>query len=1080
MIILLILFLILLAVMVLIVWSHMGPVDTSFLEPERLTLIKNYACSLAMCARGCNTPQTKNICFMSKTSDSSVCALSCDDICYSRWPDLYDLGPGAVCGRNYFLNQSLKGNVPLKGCYISLSSAWYTDLTLSIEGDYGTGFWMVGGNTYSALITTEANFPYLYSYPPDGILIGDCNCGENYGPRRTPSWGGATYMTPGAIYDTDDRYYYDYYRGFGDVWLDANQSRELFGCFASPNCIGYTQCLFKGDLYFWAEFYLTGFPGNEGCADVHINGTTIRPGAFYVNVDPTNIRTTLGKEEHYYINIMNDLGTGTSFTIDSNQIPSFCSLTENPVYAEDTETVTTELVCEINENGLDGLGNYDEGYYTELLGTPHKIFIFVTSKAGNIETGTYVTLEVVDFKLTLDEFKPKPVGRGLWANSEVKIESWFSTTEDFDLIVTPDDASVQCFFDTNTLTVPNTTAPEPPYEKATYLYCKSDVSGTYDITVTATHQATGLSHSVTKTLVVEQCVGGIELKTANLLNPGISIDNLINATGFTDCGGRRIKLVAWNPDLVLGFSSDVVKPLTEIDVECIVSTDGNKCTDWNSDDSDVMSGTPGNYEVYAFMDGNGDGDFYNDPGWNTSENPVTITINDVSNPDRRMKWGWITDYKQWNDLLGRKMEMCEEWEVACTEPGVSKCEKCYDPQTCLCKYLSPGGIEIRWGLDPYSNICCKSGTYDVYDQGPPTAPCLTTETHTGNDFGIDMTQNMWWSGDGEDGYGVSYPKNILVYIPPAIVWDYAGGWSAKFVYDGIHCSGGYSAVMCNGSYTGSASPPKELKSAWCNNNPMGTCSVVSGRYYYEWLFIRIAPDGKTRPVYGILINYQGGAIYEPEYYAVFDVYLHDKNNGWFNITNPGELKAHGGNYLLGSIIEFNKTAILRPKDGAWAWTNIDAILITYYPTSEERIEEGLPETPDPTLGETGYVNYIGLLTPKKAGDVPYCTNGTGPYNDIVDNGQQCYWGMNCDEGGSGWHSMGYSTGVGAFGECTCHQDECGKGYCEINIGSKKVCYHNVMCGKGGWRNQMAGFAPNSAVDICESDESCYSDGCVPT
>jgi len=295
--------------------------------------------------------------------------------------------------------------------------------------------------------------------------------------------------------------------------------------------------------------------------------------------------------------------------------------------------------------------------------------------------------------------------------------------------------------------------------------------------------------------------------------------------------------------------------------------------------------------------------------------------------------------------------------------------------------------------------------------GPGDVPCFSTDTQNDD---ATKTEDIYWHGD------VSKPKNLFDDLSWT-TWD----GSKHNVHNPYTYFGDEKCGDKEDCYGGSDAPgPMQDMANYveCADSAWGKACKFTGDghgivpyYSSSWEFIRIAPAGEYRPVYGIM-----GSTYA----ATYRIFLHNKDDEWV---------------YAGSISD---SQVIRPT--GWSWEDIDSMLIGHWNPKSY-----------------GYIYYIGLLAKGEVKDgswinVPYCTDGynliVDDYFRIVDDGKRCYWNVDCAIDGSGWAVLPPApdtgnTGVGAFGECDCSSGTCGNGYCEY----EGFCYHNVKCANGGWR-----------------------------
>jgi hypothetical protein len=242
------------AIMIYIVWTHMPNVVTNILYPERAKLARYVACSLALCTKGCNDPMLLDptnpisnggfIC-LENNSETHECDLPCKKFC-EDWNN-----PPHACGPNYYINLTLQGGgpfggVPFKGLY---EVKWMPSTQLGLS--YCLRLTDLRDLIFYMQDKDYPNFP-----DPNKIVSND--------------------DLFGAIYDTGDDW-----TGNGAIFLEQEVARTNYGCFkqspfsgigSSNFCggnVGYYQCQFQGDLHIWTVHSTS----NSESADVRINSS---------------------------------------------------------------------------------------------------------------------------------------------------------------------------------------------------------------------------------------------------------------------------------------------------------------------------------------------------------------------------------------------------------------------------------------------------------------------------------------------------------------------------------------------------------------------------------------------------------------------------------------------------------------------------------------------------------------------------------------------------------------------------------------------------------------------------------------
>ncbi len=1020
-------------------------IENTILYPERTKLIRYYACSLAICTKGCDGTDPDNIvdriCLENYT-DTETCDVECKSIC-QNWGSP---GPDTACGRNYPIELSLQGKGPLGGVIMKgVYRVWYKSL---IQGCVfcSDAADIIDFMKYGRVAPCRPE-GYKYIEVPQGLMniIGfplsiTGSFAETSSAGRYPDFpepdellgSGCGTGLFGGIVDASRNDI-----GEGAILLDQGVAREAFGCFpqspyddifASSLCnVGdtYYQCDFKGRLYLW------GTKTTSGCADVTINSTPPEPGEFWVEVEPVSppdrivgkkVMVTLDEEAIYTVTIHNSLGTGADFTLEFGLADEISSYGPNPVcqFSSTSETVFSgetrivELRCLASSDPSE-LSDDDR---EDLVSGEKWIDVMVSTPAYG-SRNDQALLEVVDLRLDVWVSGNKPIETitkdiGVDAEYTVEIRNNFNTQEDFDLSYIPNDPSVTCDFDLNPLTV------NPQTFDTTTMRCRSPNLGSYTIEVKASHADTDLEKYDDVYLTVSGCSGDLIMNGPYDVESGGDVD--VYVTGFTGCQGRTIYLSVIDLDLVVDT--------------CLVDVlgSGDECTFLTH-----VANTPGYYRMYVKMD--------MDPPIGTRINSTTLTIS-VDPPQA----GGVYTYPWPNDLA---CDFSFGGDCSILTDGPDICDKCGNCVGELFGYYEgewrfPFGVPVC-GMNPpayactdygdpqsnsdrraynasASNLCCVSGQ-DYYSPGPSDAPCLSPDDNTHHDK-TDVFSYM-----GPDTYGdfgrVLNPRNILVM-------DERYAEFRPYALPGC-----VSDLDCDGFLRWGVRPDLLDGVAKCDVPPAsGYCYLtdVPLNYYGIWLFFRISPD--YRPVYGLQIRYKGcGGDGD---WVGLNIFMHD-SNGWFLAHQQGTSDDD-------SLTTFN----VRPSE--WAWNNVDAVMLAIDRFSQRQCID---------------IDYVGLLSP---GNVPYCTYGTGDYNRVVDNGKKCYWDLDCPPAGSGWTtSKPVSSGVGPFavggGTCGCDNPgvTCGRGYCNFSYSSpsKELCYHNVACKNGGWSGDWK---------ICGPSENCGSDG----
>ncbi|MBL7169393.1 MAG: hypothetical protein ISS48_00035 [Candidatus Aenigmarchaeota archaeon] len=368
----------------------------------------------------------------------------------------------------------------------------------------------------------------------------------------------------------------------------------------------------------------------------------------------------------------------------------------------------------------------------------------------------------------------------------------------------------------------------------------------------------------------------------------------------------------------------------------------------------------------------------------------------------------------------------------------------------------------------YSNICCELGEEHIYNNGPdPEVPCFSTDDIP---YTLDSFGKLVFSDDFTAWYvGRSGPsenlKNMLIY------------WVDREFTDNY-------AVL----YSDEPCKTGDCTHAVCQEHPTEEISYCYlpdvERYYSSYVFFKLTESG-GRSVYGIKLVASSELVKGEQ--SVIDVYLYKLGEGWIlakEVIIEGE--EEGGSRVAK---EFN----IRP-DG-WSWDNVDSIMLG---VSDKSTKIGLYYE----LPLSVHIHYIGLLT-KSEDDIPFCTQkpDSAPDDDfygVVDNGEKCYYNVECPSASTGWRVGGVSTLVSVDDKAVCDCEEsgtCGRGYCQNTkiVGGKsyKECYYGVNCTNEGWIGEREErdcedyelcshkgcCIPDGSLAECEGNDDCCSGNC---
>ena len=912
---------------------------------DKYRFVRYYACSLAICTKGCGSTEVGNIC-VDYDDVKKECYETCQDIC----DDHPEWGSGQLCGDKYKINLQLEGEVRLNKVRIAEQYANPTTNVYRTEID---------DIIYKFHENPDEDFPSSDELIKDGSRSDSCRYFEIIG---VPS----VYDRPNIIRGLGQFFEeewpkepktgctYPNKEGGGSIILIEEQAYETFQCFGYDDESGFDECTFVGNLEIWSFEN----PKKEDCADVIIRDAG-EPftGGFTIDT-PKEVTIPKDLTDSFAVMITNKLGEeygDATFNIRLVSPPegAGCDLQEESVTIPNGETDGVIVTCTPIEYPPDE-------YYT----------IEIKVWDGSIADIEKVELSVGKLTVYVDKESDKEsvdiiVGGEQTFDVYLRNELGRDATISLDIDSFPD-SNVNCNFD-DTSTDKTTVTVDDGDVATTKMRCKPTDAAkgkTYDVIVTAKYD-TLTDDDIGVEITIPECdLGVLSLKfmkdgeELSVTNPLYSGDDFtLRATGFEGCDKLKGYFSVYEEGLKIG--------------DCVLNT-----TDWDVCDLSVTANSPDTYIFYASVDVDGD----NAIDASTS-NSLTINAGPRSGSGYTGDQGRCVFYVNGNDI-------CEEWHRTWWCPlGCwfnCKQEHCLDSQTCRDK--SPSNVCC---LDDNDNFCNGPGCDS--DSGESDVPCLTTDIRTDE----NPTQDFWWRR-------VDNARNVLV----------SDDREAKFI--------GY--TNCNNNNdrcTGGPGGPVQLSSAWCDGS---VCKVVDDWGYYGWEFIRISDE--SRPVYGVMIKIracEGGGCG----WSMWNIYLHEKNGNWFNITK---------NYEVYSDNPSTSIEIYKKPENGWSWENIDAMLIGF-------------------VGEDdGYVDYIGLLT--KDGSTPYCTEGTGDYNRVVDDGKRCYWGVDCETGETdltGFNFNGVSDGIGPLYEfkCDCSSGTCGEGYC--HDAEHGIDYSNVRCAHGGWR-----------------------------
>jgi len=756
---------------------------------DKEDLVRHYACSLALCTKGCNSYEANNIC-LDMDCTAKTCKKTCNSFCEtppSSWGSYnvsWDI-PSKVCGKKYNISLSLENRVALKGQYCEASNFlagctdWTTEATYIIKYLNKTeGFplsIMEGGPYGSYDFIGE-----LWTYKEEWVAV-----------PPTPYNFAWIYQTSGS----------------GDIYMDWRDSVEKFGCSGVSTISGYDQCLFQGNL----NIYTSWKTGDNLHGDVYFNTSTPSPASFEIDATPCygscgddceRIKKT--DEACFDVRITNRLGTGSDFQLELDCISGPCAVIGC------TEPCTTSF--EENDFNVD----VDGEKIIKLKFTPaetgtYNIWVTAEPTAAYESETDDLELRVVDFDIDFSDTY-KEVKPGVHATYGFYIDNKLGN-DDFQLSYSCPGCTCQFQNGQPTYTV-NLGVGISPFT----IECWSGTKDTYSINL----HALAVNESLPKdtdpdaTLKVTGCTGDISLSVSSPVVSGDSIT--LSASNLDGCGSVPVQFSLNGIDSVFG--------------SCSGNTGCPKTYTANS---------PGtSYTVYAMIDLDGDDDY-------SDENETDFKLLEIREPARSD--GTMvpntegTIYHCCADCVPifSVAHMCQR----CCGTGnllVCNSQDCGDSQSCGIWSSLAGGYVTSY----HSNICCTSG-YDNHSSGPGTVPCLTTDTRNDHERTRDFyfsgyVQNpknfydalSWTTWNGKT-HEVHSPYTYFEHQAPGSKDDCYGGAGAPQPLQDLK------------NYVDWVDSP------WGKNCEFTGSSEDEYVVYYgkSWIFLRIAPSDESRPVYGI-------------------------------------------------------------------------------------------------------------------------------------------------------------------------------------------------------------------------------------
>ncbi|MEM5790443.1 MAG: hypothetical protein QXP77_00065 [Candidatus Aenigmatarchaeota archaeon] len=1017
--------------------------------PDKYKLVRYYACMLAICTKGCghdylsfdeSNPNDIAIC-VERDPVTKDCKKWCQDIC-----DEMNWGNGRHCGKEFNVTINLEGLTQLKGIY---EFQWIVSITTSEEHKRAKT------EIFDILhhLNKTENFPSIglldevkYTIQAGRGAITDWHCtGPWYEFDKSYEGLGGKLGPYGPILPSDYEFCGGVVReykkpniGIGAVILPSNEAREIFGCTdkifpgwfwgVTEDAPGFYSCIFEGSLTMWA---MNNTINDK--ADIVIVSNRYRPDHFYITAEPPEQIKPINNWATYKVKIVNHIYSEdqTEFELKLNYPENVECEWEN----EDSDLTTITLSnntedslnfkCRATQTGdyeikVRAQGSiYDDWANVKLHSTTYDLDCIPQGCKIKIYAGRENVREAVrvinklgfDAVFNLNLEQENVVNCNFVGGSTVNIPNGGSA-----------DISIKC-------------KPKPETAGNNYIVKISSSLGGYN-----------LARSKEIEVEVVKCSGPLIIETLTTNNQKIeevAAGNEVKLFVHTDdCGGQSFKIYANNSNY------------NKIDYHIFSGVLSISDSSWYITRS---VSTPGTYSFYVFADLNGDGDTNDEGEMNFTTLKVLPPASQEGRSCSKCNNEWCTYSPSYYGICRHcNLLIICNWE---------DCKNSCDPQSC---YMDDG-LPPDEVCANYSNLCCISGNNTYYSNGPSTEiPCLSLDNLKEN----SVNRNFWWGGYNCDWFScwltVGNAKNIL--INDGLTATFQNDWPG-------------SVEECRGiGGPNPSNPPQSLSSAQLTSisTPTGNhnaCQLTeSSPPYSTWIYIKISET--SRPIYGLIVsihlNNKMCDISDFPYlftantttYSKFHIFLHN-SSGWFNVTTFEVI----ANESMDKIIN------ITPQN-EFAWKDIDSILIGHGHTYNKRrcffVVSGLGAVYSDKIDDVdAYIDYVGLLTADKK--TPYCTDGSGRFNRIVNDAKVCYWGLDCPIAGNGWSYKGKSTYTGIFGECDCFSGTCGLGYCERVIDGNRFCFSGIKCMNGGW--VFENFEKCGVLETC-TWKGCVCEGCM--
>jgi hypothetical protein len=1018
-------------------FSDMLPLENPLLQGKD-AFVRYYACSLAICTRGCGWFSSNNdICL--KRNIWGNCTMTCKTEICDKKPNFGNCGnKGMCCNDTYSIYVSLKGNAKFWSKY-----EYIPPMNPSPMPRYASLFPIVyaqGGALLSAeteidkIMEKFSNNEKKPGFPVNIMSGGNCQLSPARYFSEIHPYGISILKQYGLFYkmEKDNPSQIIDWSQTGAIYMLPDQAEPQFTCMGYDTDFGYSECTFKGylQIYSWD-------PNNDNCADVVvINGEEPFTGEFWIYAaNDGNAKIPIDHTSAIPLYILNGLGFTSSFTMQIvNPLPAGITCDFNGQDRakvdglQDTKVGTPDvpLTCKPTALPPPSSGGFE---------------IWIKAWDGTKTNAVKLTIDVGDFNLKLVSSSPLIINAGNIGSFTFNLTNNIGRDVTFQLAraqrlagTQSIDNNVGCTFNGGI-----TSIDVADYAtKQITLTCVPNLNAknkNYEIDVTAKYD------TVERTAVAKVNV------------PNCSVSNL--AVEFLDSTGTRTTTVESGDAVTLkayGFSgcqnmnvSFMLSLGTKLIKETEIGTDGNLVYYPPNSLDFLTANSPDKWEMYVQIDENGDGIFEKE----SSRKNLTI------NTPGPAGYGGKDNPQKCGYAMG-EASCCAFYSTSiCDQCGgcipifdwhpVDDCTHCLDPQSCF---------NTQGYYSSASNICCGKGL-STYNPGLTDAPCLSPDTITTNDQ--PSNSNIQWRE-------VDDPRDVLVYEPnPAT--------DSQAVFKRPDCG---SDAECKDTLG--------LIDAECGNFDSDThhsgkeCKIKGfpdTDWYTSWMLIKISDE--SRPVYGIQIipqdNLQGfyfGSVPYPPWIADntqmnFTVFRHVKSGNWFKVKEIFYSGYSPPGCPPGKNCPVEYVFNLKP-DGTWSWENTDALLIGYKYGKHTHYYVSSPGHYSwDTTDADGKIDYVGLLT-KSNDNITYCTDGPGGTSPpstyrTVDNGKICYWGVNCDEdNGDGWTFATATKVIGPFKDisyCSCETDNCGDGVCgPFNLNGQNYRFDNVTCIYGGWMGNL--------------------------